>query len=87
MRGDYCHSGLPEGEMAKYYGQNCQNLEKQQNTGLDIAIQLLRRATGNVEPGGNGQKDNVDPGGNGQKRNMKHFVQCLLNLQKDNNAQ
>ena len=75
MRGDYCHSGLPEGEMAKYYGQNCQNLEKQQNTGLDIAIQLLRRATGNVEPGGNGQK-----------RNMQHFVQCLLNLQKDTNA-
>ena len=35
----------------------------------------------------NGQKDNVDPGGNGQKRNMQHFVQCLLNLQKDNNTQ
>ena len=41
QRGDYCHSGLPEGEMAKYYGQNCQNLEKWQNTGVGIAIWLL----------------------------------------------
>ena len=69
-RGWNCHLAALECEMAKIKVRNCH----------------LCNTEGNVEPGGNGQKGNVEPGGNGQKRNMKHFVQCLLNLQKDTNA-